>query len=179
MTILEYINSGGSIMYFLLTINIVGFSFIIWKLLHFNSEKKHIKTSAQEILREIVKTNPEFKTEKMLLDVAKDKVYTFSHTLEKGLSTIKIIATVAPLLGLLGTVIGVLSAFQSIASNGLNDPTLFAGGISMALVTTVGGLIVAIPHFVFYNYLNGWLNGFEVKLEDQILDSFVSKDYMV
>ncbi len=179
MSILEYINSGGSIMYFLLAMNICGFSFIFWKLLHFNSEKKHIKTSAQEILREIVKTNPEFKSEKMLLDVAKDKVYTFSHSLEKGLSTIKIIATVAPLLGLLGTVIGVLSAFQSIATNGLSDPTLFAGGISMALVTTVGGLIVAIPHFVFYNYLNGWLSSYEVKLEDQILNSFVSNDYLV
>lgn len=179
MTILEYIRSGGTIMYFLLVMNVLGFSFIIWKFLHFQSEKKHIKSSAQEILRGILRSNPELKSEKMLLDVAKDKVYTFSHTLEKGLSTIKIIATVAPLLGLLGTVIGVLSAFQSIAANGLSDPTLFAGGISMALVTTVGGLIVAIPHFVFYNYLNGWLNSFEVKLEDQILDSFVSKDYMV
>ena len=179
MSLWEYINSGGTIMYILLGMNIIGYALILGKFLHLNSEKRHVKSSANEILRGIIQANPALKTEKMLLELAKDKVYTFSHKLEKGLSTIKVIATVAPLLGLLGTVIGVLSAFQSIAANGLNDPTLFAGGISMALVTTVGGLLVAIPHFIFYNYLNGQLNSFEVKLEDKILDSYVTQDYLV
>lgn len=179
MTVWQYIQSGGIIMYILVALNVIGVSLILWKFLHFNGEKKHIKASAHEILRGIILSNPEFKTEKLLLDLAKDKVYTFSHKLEKGLNTIKIIATIAPLLGLLGTVVGVLSAFQAIAAHGLNDPTLFASGISMALITTVGGLIVAIPHFISYNYLSGWLTTFEVNLEDNILDSYVSRDYQV
>jgi biopolymer transport protein ExbB len=179
MTVWQYIQSGGMIMYLLVALNVIGISLILWKFLHFNGEKKHIKASAHEILRNIIQANPDFKTEKLLLDLAKDKVYTFSHNLEKGLNTIKIIATIAPLLGLLGTVVGVLSAFQAIAAHGLNDPTIFASGISMALITTVGGLIVAIPHFISYNYLSGWLTSFEVKLEDNILDSYVSKDYQI
>lgn len=159
--------------------NFLGVSIIIWKLMAFQSEKKHVKTSAHEILRAIIRGNPALDSEKILLDLAKDKVYTFSHQLEKGLNTLKMIATISPLLGLLGTVVGVLSAFQAMAANGLSDPTIFAGGISLALVTTVGGLIVAIPHFISYNYLSGWLTSFEVRLEDCILDSFVQKDFKI
>jgi biopolymer transport protein ExbB len=65
--------------------------------------------------------------------------------LEQGQGWIKVIAAVAPLLGLLGTVVGMIRTFQAITLFGTGDPKLMAGGISQALVTTVLGLVVAIP----------------------------------
>ena len=78
--------------------------------------------------------------------------------MEFGLNTVRVIASVAPLLGLLGTVIGITKAFEMISRVGLDDPTLFAEGISLALITTVGGLIVAIPHYIGYNFLIGMID---------------------
>ena len=74
--------------------------------------------------------------------------------LEKGLSTIKLLAAVAPLLGLLGTVTGMIATFQSITLFGTGDPKLMAGGISQALITTVLGLVCAIPLLFMHNILN-------------------------
>lgn len=160
-------------MYVLLLMSFVGISIIVWKVFYFNVEKNHIHSNASTILQNLSATSSEITDESALLELAKDQVYTLGHNLEKGLNTIKIIATIAPLLGLLGTVMGVLSAFQAIAENGLKDPSVFAGGISMALVTTIGGLLVAIPHFISYNYLTGWLNSYEVKLEEALIRMYV------
>ena len=91
------------------------------------------------------------------------------ETLEKGLNTVKIIASISPLLGLLGTVIGVLVAFRVMSQTGLNNPASFAQGISMALITTVGGMIVAIPHYIGHNYLIGMVDQFETNLEKELL----------
>ena len=63
------------------------------------------------------------------------------------------IGTVAPLLGLLGTILGMITAFEAIAKAGTGDPQVVAGGISTALLTTAGGLIIAIPSIIFYRYL--------------------------
>jgi biopolymer transport protein ExbB len=73
--------------------------------------------------------------------------------LERGQSFIKLLAAVAPLLGLLGTVIGMIATFQSITLFGTSDPKLMAGGISQALMTTVLGLVVAIPLLFCHSYL--------------------------
>jgi biopolymer transport protein ExbB len=75
--------------------------------------------------------------------------------LEAGHSLIKLLAAVAPLLGLLGTVIGMIATFQSISLFGSGDPKLMASGISQALVTTVLGLLAAIPLLFAHNFLNG------------------------
>ncbi|MFT5592712.1 MAG: biopolymer transport protein ExbB [Oceanicoccus sp.] len=75
--------------------------------------------------------------------------------LEKGLSIVKLLAAVAPLLGLLGTVTGMIATFQSITLFGTGDPKLMAGGISQALITTVLGLVAAIPLLFMHNILNG------------------------
>ena len=74
--------------------------------------------------------------------------------LEKHLTLIKIIAVIAPLLGLLGTVTGMINTFQTITLFGTGDPKLMAGGISQALVTTVLGLSVAIPVVFFHTLAN-------------------------
>ena len=65
------------------------------------------------------------------------------------------IAAISPLLGLLGTVTGIINAFNAIMARGVGDPTVFAAGISEALITTAAGLIVAIPALFGYRYLRG------------------------
>ena len=74
--------------------------------------------------------------------------------IEGGQSFIKLLAAVAPLLGLLGTVVGMIATFQSITLFGTGDPKLMAGGISQALMTTVLGLVVSIPLLFSHSYLN-------------------------
>ena len=75
--------------------------------------------------------------------------------LEQGLTLLKIIAAVAPLMGLLGTVTGMIITFQAITIFGAGDPKAMAGGISSALVTTVLGLLVAIPTVLLHTVVNG------------------------
>lgn len=75
--------------------------------------------------------------------------------LERFLTTVKVLSVVAPLLGLLGTVTGMIQTFQSITLFGAGDPKLMAGGISQALVTTMLGLIVAIPLTLLHSFVSG------------------------
>ncbi|WP_410207702.1 MotA/TolQ/ExbB proton channel family protein [Fusobacterium sp.] len=75
-------------------------------------------------------------------------------SLEKRLHILGIIGYTAPMIGLLGTVTGMILAFQNMASLGAGDPTVVASGISQALVTTAGGLIIAIPTIIAYNLFN-------------------------
>lgn len=74
-------------------------------------------------------------------------------TLERFLTILGTIAGIAPLLGLLGTVTGMIKAFSVISHAGIGNPQMLAGGISEALITTAAGLTVAIPAFVFYKFL--------------------------
>jgi len=104
-----------------------------------------------------------------IIEVAKQEVANYINDIEAGLNTVKIIASISPLLGLLGTVLGVLGAFKVMASQGTGDPSLFASGISVALITTVGGMIVAIPHFIGHNYLLGQLDSIESKVEKDLM----------
>jgi biopolymer transport protein ExbB len=105
-----------------------------------------------------------------LLERSKDIIADKMIQLERGLGIIKSIASIAPLLGLLGTVIGVLISFKEISKSGLDDPSVFASGISMALITTVVGLVVAIPHYLGYNFLIGILNRLEASLNKEVGD---------
>jgi len=84
-------------------------------------------------------------------------------------SLLKIIAVIAPLMGLLGTVVGMIITFQSITLYGTGDPKLMASGISSALVTTVLGLIVAIPTLFFHNYLSDQSKSMTQILEEQAI----------
>ena len=86
---------------------------------------------------------------------------------EKGLPIIKLLAAVAPLLGLLGTVTGMIATFQSITLFGTGNPAIMAGGISQALITTVLGLVCAIPLLLVHNFLNDKAQGILTVLEEQ------------
>lgn len=174
MRLFDYIQQGGPIMYILLTLNIVGFALLIWKALTVVDAKKHFHETVED-LKNRIKGLVNFDDSDVALNLLKDEVQITVHRLESGLNTIKIIAGIAPLLGLLGTVLGILSAFHVISDSGLSNPSLFAGGIAMALLTTVGGLIVAIPHFVGYNYLTGALDDYEILLEKQLVKEIYGK----
>jgi biopolymer transport protein ExbB len=87
--------------------------------------------------------------------------------IESGLSFIKVLYVVAPLLGLLGTVVGMILTFQMITLFGTGDPRMMAGGISMALVTTVEGLVVAIPLTLLHSFLQGKAKSLIQLLEEQ------------
>ena len=87
------------------------------------------------------------------------------HQLERFLNTLGTIASSAPLLGLLGTVIGMIEIFGSQAPTGTNNPALLAHGISVALYNTAFGLIVAIPTLMFYRYFRGQVDAYTVHLE--------------
>ena len=85
----------------------------------------------------------------------------------RNLTLIKIISVVAPLLGLLGTVTGMINTFQAITLFGTGDPKLMAGGISQALVTTVLGLVVAIPTVFLYTLLNTRAKNILLTIQEQ------------
>ena len=87
--------------------------------------------------------------------------------IEKGLGFIRVLYVVAPLLGLLGTVVGMIATFQMITLFGSGDPRMMAGGISTALVTTVLGLVVAIPLTLVHSYLQGLARALVQVLEEQ------------
>lgn len=91
------------------------------------------------------------------------------HELERFLNTLGTIAGISPLLGLLGTVIGMIKVFSAIMTVGVGDATQLAGGISEALITTAAGLTVAIPSFFFYRYFKGRVNEYVVTMEEQAI----------
>lgn len=86
--------------------------------------------------------------------------------LERGLSWLSLFIALAPMLGFMGTVIGMIQAFDAIAAAGDISPSLVAGGIKVALLTTVFGLIVAIILQIFYNYLVAKVDGLVHDMED-------------
>jgi biopolymer transport protein ExbB len=92
-----------------------------------------------------------------------------AHQLERYLNTLGTVASISPLLGLLGTVFGIIRAFAAMTSKGIGDPAMMAGGISEALVTTAAGLIVAIPAMVFYRYLRGRVDELVLIMEHEAM----------
>jgi biopolymer transport protein ExbB len=89
--------------------------------------------------------------------------------LERYLNALGTIAAVSPLLGLLGTVTGMIQAFTVITAAGVGNPTLLAGGIAEALVTTAAGLIVAIPSLIFHRYFNSLVDRLAIEMESKSL----------
>ncbi|MHB1870431.1 MAG: MotA/TolQ/ExbB proton channel family protein [Steroidobacteraceae bacterium] len=87
------------------------------------------------------------------------------HELERFLNTLGTIAGISPLLGLLGTVTGIIRAFDAIQSSSMGDPRALSGGIAEALVCTAAGLCVAIPALISYRYLRGKVEGIVVEME--------------
>lgn len=153
MELLELIDKGGIIVYILIFLNIIGFTIILWKF--FTLPRKNALIS---------KIKDKLNSDSAIYAQIEYEV----KKLESGLTYIKNIATIAPLLGLLGTVIGVYQSFEAITKNGLGDPSIFSNGISLALITTIAGLIVAIPHHIAYNHFIAMIDEIELKAKKVI-----------
>jgi len=155
MDLMHYIDKGGTIVYILIALNIIGFTIILWKFFTLprkNAMIRKIKEKIDNSTNSSIYAQIEYEVKK----------------LETGLTYIKNIATIAPLLGLLGTVIGVYQSFDAITQKGLGDPTVFSNGIAIALITTIAGLIVAIPHHLAYNHFISMLDAIELKAKKDI-----------
>ncbi|WP_198305440.1 MotA/TolQ/ExbB proton channel family protein [Arcobacter vandammei] len=154
MNFLEYADKGGVIVYILIFLNIIGFTIIIWKF--FTVPRKH-----QIIARIKQKIKPNNSTSAQIEYEIKK--------LETGLTIIKNIAIISPLLGLLGTVVGIYISFEDITAKGLGDPTIFSGGIAVALITTIAGIIVSIPHQIAYNHFISMIDTIEVLAKKELV----------
>jgi biopolymer transport protein ExbB/biopolymer transport protein TolQ len=101
-----------------------------------------------------------------------------ANDLKKGVASLATIGATAPFVGLLGTVVGIITAFQGIASQGSGGLGAVSAGISEALVETALGLVVAIPAVWFYNYLTGRIEYFNVEMDNsssELVDYFIKK----
>ena len=179
----ERINQGGFVGYIIILLFTIGvvLGALRYKFLARESKvlDKELKTgsfSEKSVLGKLNKifnnykgTSPE-DLEAQLEDVLSRAV----PVLEQNLSTIKLLAAVAPLLGLLGTVVGMIETFQAITLFGTGDPKLMAGGISQALVTTMLGLIAAVPLLFIHNILESRSRNITQVYEEQAIGFIAS-----
>ena len=149
---IERISQGKSIGFIIILIGIIGVVFSVYKLrlLKEYEEEVNGESISQKISELISKSSSRDSRENSIDEL----IVNFSSKVEWGNNWVKFFAAVAPLLGLLGTVIGMIETFQAITLFGTGDPKQMAGGISQALVTTMLGLIVAAPLLGFFTYLS-------------------------
>ena len=167
---------GGPVGYVILGVGLFGLLMCLWKATSLFTTSG--KISRQMKIEVANKSNPlgrvlavytdnpdtDIETLELKLDEA---ILRETAPIETGLSFIKVLYVVAPLLGLLGTVVGMIATFQMITLFGTGDPRMMAGGISTALVTTVLGLVVAIPLTLLHSALQGKAKSMIQVLEEQ------------
>jgi biopolymer transport protein ExbB len=106
---------------------------------------------------------------KIIKDCMEEAGHKVAHDLEHYLNALGTIAAVGPLLGLLGTVFGMIEIFSSLMKHGAGDPSSLAGGISVALITTAAGLTVAIPSLIFHRYFERLVDEYLISMEEEAL----------
>ncbi len=175
---LERINQGGFVGYIILLILIAGLAMGVMQFLFLRNESQTIDNelnsknySDDSTLGKLNNIYSKYKgdTPEELEAQLEDVLAKTAPALEKNLSIIKLLAAVAPLLGLLGTVIGMIETFQAITLFGTGDPKLMAGGISQALVTTMLGLIAAVPLLFVHNILDSRSRAISQIYEEQAI----------
>ena len=110
-----------------------------------------------------------FRPRELIKERVEDVGRHVCHRLERFMNTLGTIASVSPLLGLLGTVFGMIQMFLKILVTGIGDVNQLAGGIGQALVSTAGGLCVAIPALMFHRYFRGVIGGYVIDMEVQAM----------
>ena len=183
-TVQERIRQGGVIGYIIIVIGIVGILFAffkyIWLFVISIKVKRQLKNLDTKISNNPLGRIINIYNDNKNLDATDleyridEALYKETPTLQGGFSMIKLFAAASPLLGLLGTVTGMILTFQSITMFGTSDPKLMAGGISQALVTTMLGLSVAIPLLFAHTVLNSKAKKIINILEQQSL-SLIAK----
>ena len=189
-TVMQFYQSGGPVMHALLACSLIGLVFIIeraWSLYRakINTQEfldrvrtallkrrnvKEAVTICEEYggpIANIMKAGllkygrPQEEIERTIEAASAHEL----SRLERGLSVLATVSNIAPLLGFLGTVSGMINSFDALARAGLSNPGLVAKGISEALITTATGLAVAIPMLVAYNYFTSRVSKFVLEME--------------
>ena len=163
-TLGEKVDQGGIVGYSILALGAVGLLIAIWRFLGLTTASRKVSAqlkkdtaSTDNPLGRVLaayESNKGADTETIELKLSEAALKEMPG-LTKGLLFIKVISVVAPLMGLLGTVTGMIKTFQVITLYGAGDPKMMAGGISQALVTTVLGLVVAIPMVLLHTVVSG------------------------
>ena len=167
---------GGPVAWVILGIGALGLAMCLWKAFSLfgtgriiNGQVSATRPDRSNPLGRVLAVysdNPDTDIETLELKLD-EAILRETAPIEIGLNFIKVLFVVAPLLGLLGTVVGMISTFQMITLFGTGDPRMMAGGISTALVTTVLGLVVAIPLTLFHSFLQGRARSLVQVLEEQ------------
>jgi biopolymer transport protein ExbB len=163
-TVGERINQGGIVGYCIIVLGFIGLLIGIWRWFGLTSDSRKVtaqlkkdSASTDNPLGRVLaayESNRNADTETIELKLSEAALKEMPG-LTKGLLFIKVISAVAPLMGLLGTVTGMIKTFQVITLYGAGDPKMMAGGISQALMTTVLGLVVAIPMVLIHTVVSG------------------------
>jgi biopolymer transport protein ExbB len=190
MTFGDIWEGGGWMMWFLATAATIGAIVIVWKLIDLTSKASRTKstlltvdslvaegriadaivaaeesdTPAGRILSEGLRRHEEG-TERVIKAIENAGMIEMAR-LEKGLVVLATVSTVAPLLGFLGTVIGMIQAFQAIELAGEVEATTVASGIKVALITTAAGLVIAIPVSIAHNYFVSRIDRLVIDMEE-------------
>ncbi len=175
-TLFERFQQGGVVGYCIFTVLLIGLGLSVERFFFLAKEESKIKDqmesntpNEENALGRILKSfNGYNNLDKDVVELKlEEQLIKNSAPFEKRLGTIKLFAAIAPLMGLLGTVTGMIATFQSITLFGTGNPAIMAGGISQALITTVLGLICAIPLLLVHNFLNNKAEGILTVLEEQ------------
>jgi len=191
--VLELVTAGGWLMVLILLCSIVALAICIERLYTLNAKKispphllatvwKQLKAGELDStrLRNLRQSSPLGKIlaaglanashgREVMKESIQDAASHVVHELERYLNTLGTIAAIAPLLGLLGTVVGMIKVFAQIMAQGTGNASALAGGISEALITTAAGLAVAIPALAMHRYLTGRIDAIVVGLEQETI----------
>lgn len=189
----EIVKSGGWLMFPIILCSIVAFAIIgerLWSLQrkriipkHLVAQIWHMQSKGQVTAEQISSVRSSSPLGRVLAaglsnvnnsrEVMKESIEeTGRHVvyeLERYMNSLGTIAAITPLLGLLGTVIGMIKVFSVITSQGVGNPAVLAGGISEALITTAAGLSVAIPSLMTHRYFRGLIDGLVVFMEQEAI----------
>ncbi|MCW8844323.1 MAG: MotA/TolQ/ExbB proton channel family protein [Gammaproteobacteria bacterium] len=184
-TFKERLDQGGTVGYVIVALGFVSFFLAMWRLIALtlmsakvSSQLKNKTPKENNPLGRVLKVaadNADTDRETLELKLS-EAIFKERPALERGLAFLKIISVVAPLMGLLGTVTGMINTFQAITLFGTGDPKLMAGGISQALVTTVEGLVVAIPTVLLHTIVSGRSRKVMYVLQEQSAGIIAERD---
>jgi len=164
----DYLSSGGLVMLPLVAVSVWLWSLIILKLVEIyafrmrGGERGWPRDLAREFRTRLITGPGAERRNRMVLE---GLLLQTSAKLERNVGTILVLAAVAPLLGLLGTVTGMISTFQVIALHGTGNAKALAGGISEALITTQSGLVVALPGLFMGNFIRRRVERTKARME--------------
>jgi len=202
--LLLYFRQGGPMMWPLLFFSLLGLTFIIERFIALNKAKVNVNEFLSRVrkallvnrnVKEAIKVCEQFQGP--VASVMKAGLLRYGHPrediektienaalyeldrLERGMGVLATTANVAPMLGFLGTVTGMIKSFATLAAEGLTNPGKVAAGISEALITTATGLIIAIPAQLAYNWYTTKINRFVRDIEtatNMLLETFIEMD---